>query len=76
MPEYVVEIPMRITVEAPTAYQAYETAFNRADALISDASYASVPHHERGYAPSRIRETLRSRQARLHPPEQENPNAH
>lgn len=65
MPEYVVEIPMRITVTAPTAYEGYQAAFIRADHLVSLDDGASIPHHERGYAPSRVRESMRSRQARM-----------
>lgn len=66
MPEYVVEVPVRITLEAPSALAAYVAAFNRADHLVSLDDGASIAEHERGYSPSRVRETLHSRQKKIH----------
>lgn len=65
MAEYVVDITLRITLEAPTAYEAWEQAFNHAREIVSDNfSYAEVRDIDNGYNPSRVRETIASRAKR------------
>jgi predicted aminopeptidase len=61
MAEYSVEVTLRVKLEAPTAYEAWEQAFNHAREIVSDDfSYADVREIDNAYNPSRIRETLAS----------------
>jgi hypothetical protein len=68
MAEYEVELPVRVKVTTEggalrahsLALAAFEAITDRTDTQ----EMVFVPVHERGYWPSRVRETLASRQAR------------
>lgn len=60
MPEYIVEPPVEVTVEAATAFEAWQKALESAERCPGHF----VPEHKKSYNPSRVFETLASRRAR------------
>lgn len=60
MPEYVVNPPVCVTIEAPTALEAWREAISRAEQCPGHF----IPEHEKSYSPARVSETLASRNAR------------
>lgn len=60
MPEYEIEMPIRVRVTAPTAVRAWDMAIAKAELCPGHF----IPEHDKPYSPARIRETLESRRAR------------